>query len=709
MFVKKVIIPSVAITLLSGSFFSNVYAASSLPKVKNHLPLEQDFQDEQDSGKILFKAVLEDDVALGSKLLEEVEAGRINEGGVGLIHLAASLGSLKFIYLLTDSGVQIDQRDAKNRTPLMHAVENNRVDAVAILLDLGADIDLVDDNKESALWRAVKQENEDLVKILVDRGANVNTENKEGISVVYYAKRKRLSAISDVLKNSGVASDVRQNRRTPVENVKVLGFSEASQVAKYEDAPLPKYNNLAEGVNEVGPLGVTGVSSGNDGVKSLSYAAASLKEPLKEPFASSTISQEYPLPVNASFVDANYKEQKLQRYEGPSEDGVFSYANVKFEPSTASKKNKDSSSLRVSFEEKPKRKVELAIGEQISSKKASPIVENKMAKQKEDRDLTRLLDKKLEEKKQQVAFEIEKIEKKKERLSAELEIAKDKREKIYSKLSQVEYKLKDIANTKLKKILSDKVAEAQNTAKKTIEDAENISNKIKSDLTADIESAKNELVAIKEAKQKAYEELASIEKQKENLITTFSEIESKKEVLQKQVSSLEEDLNAAGFAITQRLIDEKLGRNEGQEYNSVVEPVKIQDTDRQKLLNSVIGKKPNFKNQNDSAEPINSASSAPKEVLKEKEFDQKENLTNSSFEQQHFSNTQNIPVTFGNASIEDINKSNYFGINSFLSTNEYDVSLDIIDGTLANAEKTKIEEKVGSEIKEEEGYYFPKN
>lgn len=705
MFVKKVIIPSIAITLLSGSFFGGAYASSSLPKVTNHLPLAQDFQDGQDSSKIIFKAILEDDVALGSKLLEEVDAGKINEGGVGLIHLAASLGSLKFIYLLIDNGVQVDQRDVKGRTPLMHAVENNRVDAVAILLDLGADINLLDENKESALWRAVKQENENLVKILVDKGADAAAENKDGISVIYYAKRKKLLSISDVLKGSNVAEN-RQNRRTPVENVKVLGMAENN-----EDAPLPKFgdkfNNLAQNPNTSNtfpaPETITGVSSGNDGVKSFAYSNASAQE-FKAPKA--PLQDFNQLPVNNSFVNAPSQEQKLQKYEGPRQDGNFSYANVRFEPAV-NKKPKDSSALRVSFEERPKKKIELDIGKQISSKQTSAIVENKIAQKKEDRDLTRLLDKKLEEKKQEVAFEIEKIEKKKERLSAELEIAKDKREKIYSKLSQVEYKLKDIANTKLKKILSDKVAEAQNTAKKTIEDAQNISDKIKSDLTVDIERAKNELANIKEAKQKAYEELTGIEKQKENLVTTFSEIERRKDVLQKQVSTLEEDLNSAGFAITQKLIDEKLGRKESEsdDYSAATAPTQIQDKDRQKLLNSVIGKKPSFKNQ--AAAPVESSS---KENLEKQDSSQESNSSNPSFEQQHFSNTQNVPVNFGNASVEELNNSNYFGINSFLSTNDYDVSLDIIDGTLANAEKTKPEEQIKStEAKEEEGYYFPKN
>ena len=737
-FSKNLSLSVLAISVLS----SGVAFASSIPKVRNDFTFGTEEHSKEADSRLILKAIYEDDVALGAKIIKDIDAPKLNKDGVGLIHLASSLGSLKFIYLLVDNGAEINQRDFQGKTPLIYAVENNKIEAIAVLLDLGADINAEDITKETALWKGVKQENENIVKLLLNGGANAYAENNDGITPIYFAKRKRLDSILSLLKNT--ATEIQANRRLPEENKKVISSLDESSAYQGQLGIIPPQPVFQPN---------SGISSGNDyansndgygNVNGFGQQFASINTPpiqnLQNPAQAQGYgySQNYQQPMQPP-IQERPKSIKidLQKYQAKAPQDNFNYSNVKFDPTKPSVQTAKPATPKVV------EKASLAIAvDKISSKESKKIIDSKnkeLAKFsaiEKNNDLINLLNQKLEDRKKEVAFEIEKMEKEKNRILTEVEIAKDKKDRIYSKLGQIEYKLKDLANAKLKQILDEKVAEAQDRAKKTIEEAEAIGSKIKLDLSSDIEQAKKELNNINFAKQETYQELSGLKEKRESLSSELALAEKKNRQLKEKIAVLEKDLQTTGIILTQKLIDQKLGKETSNQQDFVLiendNNLSTSSTNsslggqRERILKAVIGNKPKNEgrglvaeeNRPALAEPSvkEDAKAAIEEIITEKPTIQAKQGAETpqtpeqqQFEAQEFSSPKNIPVEIGNAKTQDLNSSNYFGISSFLvEDNDYDVSADIVDGTLSLPERNnKKSEALSDAESANEGYYFP--
>jgi len=70
--------------------------------------------------------------------------------------------------LLLKNGAQVNEKDSHGRTPLMHAVHQNKKDVVRLLLENGADPNLKDNGGHSAI--ELTGDNE-MKKLLRDFGA----------------------------------------------------------------------------------------------------------------------------------------------------------------------------------------------------------------------------------------------------------------------------------------------------------------------------------------------------------------------------------------------------------------------------------------------------------------------------------------------------------------------------------------------------------
>jgi hypothetical protein len=744
-FSKNLSLSVFAISVLS----SGVAFASSIPKVRNDFTFGTEEHSKEADSRLILKAIYEDDVALGAKIIKDIDASKLNKDGVGLIHLASSLGSLKFIYLLVDNGAEINQRDFQGKTPLIYAVENNKIEAIAVLLDLGADINAEDITKETALWKAVKQENENIVKLLLNGGANAYAENNDGITPIYFAKRKRLDNILSLLKNT--STEIQANRRLPEENKKVISSLDESSAYQGQLGIIPPQPVFQPN---------SGISSGNDYANSndgygnengFGQQFASVNTPPIQNLSQNTpqgygYSQNYQQPMQPPMQERPKSIKiDLQKYQAKAPQDNFSYSNVKFDPTKPSAQTPRLTTPKTAEKtaQKTTEKTNLAIAvDKISSKESKKIIDSKnkeLAKFsaiEKNNDLINLLNQKLEDRKKEVAFEIEKMEKEKNRILTEVEIAKDKKDRIYSKLGQIEYKLKDLANAKLKQILDEKVAEAQDRAKKTIEEAEAIGSKIKLDLSSDIEQAKKELNNINFAKQETYQELSGLKEKRESLSSELALAEKKNRQLKEKIAVLEKDLQTTGIILTQKLIDQKLGKETSNAEDFVlIETNGNLSTNsansslggqRERILKAVIGNKPKNEgrglvaeeNRPALAEPSikEDAKAAIEEIITEKptiqakqEAETPQTPEQQQFEAQEFSSPKNIPVEIGNAKTQDLNSSNYFGISSFLvEDNDYDVSADIVDGTLSLPERNnKKTEALSDAESANEGYYFP--
>jgi ankyrin repeat protein/beta-lactamase regulating signal transducer with metallopeptidase domain len=89
--------------------------------------------------------------------------------------LAAAIGRTDLLKSILDrDGSLIDTEDERGRTPLYHAVRNNRLDAVKLLVERGADVNRSDMVGIAALHRTSQQCSDELIRYLIDHGANAH-------------------------------------------------------------------------------------------------------------------------------------------------------------------------------------------------------------------------------------------------------------------------------------------------------------------------------------------------------------------------------------------------------------------------------------------------------------------------------------------------------------------------------------------------------
>ena len=143
-----------------------------------------------------------------------------SDGRTALIS-AAARGDVLVAQVLIDGGADINVRDEKGYTALLHAIEaryedveyilwnhpnldprarglngvtalssyvwRERTDAVKKLLDRGADVNAQDNDGDAPLHGAAQNGNVEILDILLDKGANPNLKNKQGGTPLMWA------------------------------------------------------------------------------------------------------------------------------------------------------------------------------------------------------------------------------------------------------------------------------------------------------------------------------------------------------------------------------------------------------------------------------------------------------------------------------------------------------------------------------------------
>ena len=89
--------------------------------------------------------------------------------GQNLLHEAARNGNLQIVRMFVKAGMNINERDSFQRTPLMNAADLDRGDAVRQLMELGADASLTDLNGNTAADLARKEGYAEILRILESR------------------------------------------------------------------------------------------------------------------------------------------------------------------------------------------------------------------------------------------------------------------------------------------------------------------------------------------------------------------------------------------------------------------------------------------------------------------------------------------------------------------------------------------------------------
>ncbi|KAK5106214.1 hypothetical protein LTS08_000332 [Lithohypha guttulata] len=142
----------------------------------------RELKDHTDLGP-LHAAALEGDLD-NLKLLLEYDANINARGGCGItaLHMAAERGHLELVaFLLQRTGVNINARCARGRTPLIYALQKPYRHCALLLLQNDAEVDAVDRDGKTALHYACMEPGMDeLVHEIVARDKNLDQEDTRG-------------------------------------------------------------------------------------------------------------------------------------------------------------------------------------------------------------------------------------------------------------------------------------------------------------------------------------------------------------------------------------------------------------------------------------------------------------------------------------------------------------------------------------------------
>lgn len=123
---------------------------------------------------------------------------------------AAGDGDLQEVKNLVQAGVNINQQNNDQQTPLWKASYSGFINVVRYLLDRGARPDLADEHGMTPLMIAATGRHIDVVKLLIARGASPKARDKSQRTVLMYiAKNRHVGALKDVPPRTG-ADDMKK-------------------------------------------------------------------------------------------------------------------------------------------------------------------------------------------------------------------------------------------------------------------------------------------------------------------------------------------------------------------------------------------------------------------------------------------------------------------------------------------------------------------
>jgi ankyrin repeat protein len=103
------------------------------------------------------------------------------------IHNAISGGNDFVVRTLLGLGSDIEERDGKGQTPLLHAIRRENEVIVRELLEKGANLEAQDAEGRTPLAAAVRRELKAIVRLLLDKGANLETPDAKGLTPLWHA------------------------------------------------------------------------------------------------------------------------------------------------------------------------------------------------------------------------------------------------------------------------------------------------------------------------------------------------------------------------------------------------------------------------------------------------------------------------------------------------------------------------------------------
>ena len=127
-----------------------------------------------------------------------------DSGATCLMHAVFKDGSKDMLHAIIDHGADVDATSKENCIALMIACGKNSVGAIYVLLESGADINITDIDGDTCLMHAVVGNcSKEVLQAIIDHGADVNATNKENHTALMSACQLSDACAITVLLGSG--------------------------------------------------------------------------------------------------------------------------------------------------------------------------------------------------------------------------------------------------------------------------------------------------------------------------------------------------------------------------------------------------------------------------------------------------------------------------------------------------------------------------
>lgn len=119
------------------------------------------------------------------------------------LYYASRDGKLKIIQFLIDQGLSVNEEDIYRQNPIFYSVNNGQIEACKLLHSLGSRHDYIDCNGETPLFYAIKSNKMEITEWLLDLKCNLFVANNKQQGLVSHAQRFNRTAIKELLIRHG--------------------------------------------------------------------------------------------------------------------------------------------------------------------------------------------------------------------------------------------------------------------------------------------------------------------------------------------------------------------------------------------------------------------------------------------------------------------------------------------------------------------------
>ncbi|XP_076451914.1 E3 ubiquitin-protein ligase MIB2-like isoform X2 [Babylonia areolata] len=149
-------------------------------------------------GKLLIKAVMENDVAAVRSLLEkDVDLVHAEEQGVSALHLAANQGNFTIVQMLVDNGAKINKKDSDGDTPILAGMKHEVV--AEYLMRKGCDLTIPNNNGQTVAHKAALFNHHQILKEFIKKGVDLNAMDCEGDTPLHDAINQGSHTAAEVI------------------------------------------------------------------------------------------------------------------------------------------------------------------------------------------------------------------------------------------------------------------------------------------------------------------------------------------------------------------------------------------------------------------------------------------------------------------------------------------------------------------------------